>query len=230
MTERLASASIRHADADSCSPDNAARLCWGVRAAIDDDWLIFLDVARNRYRAIKYSAAPSIAGIGGPTAVNVDNEPTWRALAREGLVSSPSRAQVAERPLAQSAATVGEVLSLALAALWARRIVRSGALLEAFGVLSGAKARLSSDSRDVSKALGAHARFAAARIWIPARYVCLFDSLCLMRVLLAQRVSADLVFGVRGRPFAAHCWVECEGEILDDGGEACSSFVEIVRI
>ncbi len=230
MTKRLASAGNPRVDANSSSPANIARLCWGVRAAIDDDWLIFLDVARNRYRAIKYSAAPSIAGIGERVAGVVDNMATWRALARDGLVSSPSRAQVAERPLGQSAVTVGEVFSLALAALWARRIVRSGALLEAFGVLGGAKARLSPESHDVHKALSAHARFTAARIWIPARYVCLFDSLCLMRVLLAQGVSADLVFGVRGRPFAAHCWVECEGGILDDGGEACASFVEIVRI
>lgn len=228
MTERVASAGIGHVDA--ISSDRTARLCWGVRAAIDDDWLIFLDVARNRYRAIKRSAAPIIAGVGEPVDHNVDNTSAWRSLARDGLVSSPRHQEVAERPVEQPVANVGDVLSLGIAALWARRIVRRGSLLEAFGALSSAKAQLSCDTRNLGRALSAHARFAAARIWIPARYVCLFDSLCLMRVLLAQGVSADLVFGVRGRPFAAHCWVECEGDILDDGGETCSSFVEIVRI
>jgi len=228
VTERVASAGIAHAGATPSG--EIAKLCWGVRAVIDDDWLIFLDVARNRYRAIKRSAAPGIAGIGQPVLRSADNMPTWRALARDGLVSSPPYREAAERPVERTTAKVGDVFSVALAALWARRIVRHGTLLDAFGALSSAKARLSSDSSNSCRALSAYARFAAARIWIPGRYVCLFDSLCLMRVLLAQGVSADLVFGVRGRPFAAHCWVECEGEILDDGGEACSSFVEIVRI
>ncbi|MEQ1818599.1 MAG: lasso peptide biosynthesis B2 protein [Terricaulis sp.] len=133
-------------------------------------------------------------------------------------------------PAEQEEATFGDVCSLAFAALWARRVVRRGALLQAFGALSAAKARIVPDARSLDYARRVHARFVAARIWLPARYVCLFDSLCLMRVLLAQGVKADLVFGVRGRPFAAHCWVECESEILDEGGEACASFVEIVRV
>lgn len=215
---------------DAIPSDGLARLCWGVRAVPDDDWLIFLDVARNRYRAIKRCDAPAIAGVALPGPSECRNESAWRALARGGLVAAlPSRDAVV-RPLEHASANLRDVVSVALAALWARRIVRRGKLLEAFGALSTAKARLSAGGDDLSRALDVHARFAAARIWIPARYVCLFDSLCLMRVLLAEGISADLVFGVRARPFAAHCWVECEGEILDDGGETCASFVEIVRI
>lgn len=228
MIEPVASAGEPRVDA--IPSDEIARLCWGVRAVADNDWLIFLDVARNRYRAIKTSDAPPIAGIAAFSPEDASNTPGWRALARGGLVAAPASQGAPIRPVEHAGARFHDIVSLARAALWSRRIVRRGALLEAFGALSAAKARLSADGDDLSRAIRAHARFAAARIWIPARFVCLFDSLCLMRVLLAEGISADLVFGVRGRPFAAHCWVECEGEILDDGGEACASFVEIVRI
>lgn len=228
MTDCVASAGAPRVDA--IPSDGIAKLCWAVRVAVDDDWLIFFDVARNRYRAVKRSTAPPIAGVATPVLGDAPGTPAWRALAQAGLVATPPSQFDAVRPVDDAGARLGDVVSLALAALWARRIVQRGALLEAFGALTAAKARLSGDRDGLHRALRLHARFAAARIWIPARYVCLFDSLCLMRVLLAQGVSADLVFGVRGRPFAAHCWVECEGEILDDGGEACASFVEIVRI
>lgn len=228
MTEFLASAGSAHVDA--APPIGIAKLCWSVRAAIDDDWLIFLDVGRNRYRAIKRSAAPPIAGIAEPDVADAGSGPAWRALARDGLLAPPPPSDPSSSPVERRSARFDDAISLARAALWSRRIVRRGRLLEAFTTLSAAKARLPLDAYDLCRAQSAHARFAATRIWIPARYVCLFDSLCLMRVLLVQGIGADLVFGVRGRPFAAHCWVECEGEILDDGGEACASFVEIVRI
>ena len=73
-------------------------------------------------------------------------------------------------------------------------------------------------------------QFDAIRIWIPRPYVCLFNSLCLIRFMLRRGVCSELVFGVRARPFAAHCWVEASGLILDPGGEDCSTFAQIARV
>ncbi len=227
MTESLASASALRADVTPAH--GLAQMRWGVRAAADGDWLIFLDVARNRYRAVGLTAAPPIAGVTALAPRACELASAWQALARDGLVTAPERNGVGAQ--AQRAKpTWRDVFELASAAFWARRIVRRGALLEAFATLTAAKSRIPSEAASVARARDAYARFAAARIWIPASYVCLFDSLCLMRVLLSEGICGDLVFGVRARPFAAHCWVECEGEILDDGGETCASFVEIVRV
>ncbi|GIK49884.1 MAG: hypothetical protein BroJett013_25810 [Alphaproteobacteria bacterium] len=220
MTEQGTSARAERADAA------AARLPWSVCAAEDGDWLIFLDLARNRYRAVSLASAPEIAGVRSIGAPGARSD----ALVREGLVTSPSRNGESAAWRQSGDADWRDLLMTISAALWARRVVKQGALLEAFCRLSEVKARLGKAAPSPGAAVSAYARFAAARIWIPAAFVCLFDSLTLMRFLLASGVRADLVFGVRSRPFAAHCWVEADGEILDDGGEACHSFVEIVRV
>lgn len=103
-------------------------------------------------------------------------------------------------------------------------------MLEAFCDLRMRKARLSNGAADLAVARLVHSKFAAARIWAPAAYVCLFDSLALSRFLIGRGVRSDLVVGVRSRPFSAHCWVEVDGAILDDGGEDCHSFAEIARV
>ncbi len=224
MIEQRTSARSRRADVA------AVRLPWSVCAAADGDWLIFLDLARNRYRAIKLVTAPKILNVGNNEGDFVVDDVHREALVREGLIASPSRQRQFKAGAGYNRPSWRDFIVTMDAALWARRIVKHGALLEAFSRLSEAKARVRGIAPNPETATLIHARFASARIWIPAAYVCLFDSLSLMRFLLANGVCADLVFGVRGRPFAAHCWVEACGEILDDGGEECRSFVEIVRV
>lgn len=209
-----------------------ARLAPNVRAAVDGDWVIFLDLGRNRYRAVSLAAAPPIEGVPRSPGAGRPSPALRQALEREGLlVASPCAdrdALFSQASVSTRQALIKDLWLAARAALWARRIVRQGALPEAFIWLVRAKRNRALEV-SLERASAVHARFAAARIWIPAPYVCLFDSLCLMRFLLAHGLGADLVFGVRARPFAAHCWVECEGAVLDDGGEACASFAEIAR-
>src|SRR5690606_36310234 len=139
---------------------------------------------------------------------------------------SASRQQPNARIRGRRLARLPAPLALARAAVWARNIVARGRLFAAVDLVERAEA--AADERKAKESLrDAHARFARLRPWIPAPYVCLFDSLCLMRFLLHRGLAADLVFGVRARPFAAHCWVEAEGVILDEGGEDCAAFVEI---
>lgn len=59
---------------------------------------------------------------------------------------------------------------------------------------------------------------------------------CLVRALALATQAAkagyriDLVFGVRLRPFAAHCWVEHEGVVLDDRLDHVSNFTPILAV
>ncbi|MBK6705445.1 MAG: lasso peptide biosynthesis B2 protein [Caulobacteraceae bacterium] len=83
---------------------------------------------------------------------------------------------------------------------------------------------------DADAAHQAICHFNEMRPWLPKRYVCLFDALCLIRFSPVARHARDAVIGVRARPFLAHSWVELDGAIVDDGGEDCASMQEIVRL
>jgi len=205
------------------------RLPWSVCAVAHGDWLIFLDLARNRYQATALAEAPEFVACGSDQAVLMAQASRRDLLLREGLVAVVTREhQPAPHPHTDQVSWRDLFLTVTCS-MWASGIVKRGALLEAFDHLSERKARLSKNLPDLALARLTHSRFAAARIWMPAAFVCLFDSLALMRFLLTRGIRADLVFGVRSRPFAAHCWVEVDGVILDDGGEACHSFAEIAR-
>jgi hypothetical protein len=51
-----------------------------------------------------------------------------------------------------------------------------------------------------------------------------------MRFLLVAGGEAQLVLGVRGMPFAAHCWVEHRGAPINDEPAYCSAFRPILRV
>tara|TARA_B100000678_G_scaffold289410_1_gene299871 strand:+ start:67 stop:762 length:696 start_codon:yes stop_codon:yes gene_type:complete len=59
---------------------------------------------------------------------------------------------------------------------------------------------------------------------------CRFRSLVLFKYFSSLGVSVDWVFGVRDSPFAAHCWVEFQGWLLNDHLENASSYRPIMSI
>lgn len=70
---------------------------------------------------------------------------------------------------------------------------------------------------DTDEAAEALARgYASARLQVPLQRLCVPDSFALLRCLWRRGVSADLYFGVRLDPFAAHAWVQRGDRILSD--------------
>lgn len=72
--------------------------------------------------------------------------------------------------------------------------------------------------------------FARARPLIPGQPHCLLDSLCLLSWLKHRMASATLVFGAKLDPFAAHCWVEGDGMLLNDRLDTVEKFTPILRL
>lgn len=70
-------------------------------------------------------------------------------------------------------------------------------------------------------------RFQHARRFVPILGNCLADSLALMRWLGKLGTDATLVFGVKLDPFAAHCWVQSEGVLLNDRPERIQRFTPV---
>jgi hypothetical protein len=59
--------------------------------------------------------------------------------------------------------------------------------------------------------------FATLRpFFFAAKDACLFDALALSEFLAGYGVFPNWVFGVQSRPFAAHCWLQLEGVVLND--------------
>jgi hypothetical protein len=74
------------------------------------------------------------------------------------------------------------------------------------------------------------AAFRAARRLVPIAPNCLTDSLALAAFMATRGISADLVFGVKLDPFAAHCWLQNRHAILNDGADGVTDFTPIMVI
>ena len=187
-----------------------------LRACKTGDWVIFLDLWGDRYWALS---------------AKMTSQEMQAALAARGLLARSSD-RAAKRMRTPGRKTLGgrflsDSVLIGLCGLWAEVIVRRGALYSAFTWIEHFKpSSRSAQPRDITVL---HDSFRRLRRWLPWSYVCLFNSLCLARFLIERGCCVDLVFGVRGRPFAAHCWVEAGGVVLDDGGEDCAAFTEIAR-
>lgn len=72
--------------------------------------------------------------------------------------------------------------------------------------------------------------FALRRAGVPIRRSCVPDSLALMRLLWRRGLDADLYFGVRLEPFAAHCWVQADDHLLSDPLANVLSFTPVFRL
>jgi hypothetical protein len=63
-----------------------------------------------------------------------------------------------------------------------------------------------------------------------SRDQCLFESLVLIEFLALYGVFPSWVFGVRARPFAAHCWVQQESVVLNDTLEHLGRYTPIMAV
>lgn len=64
--------------------------------------------------------------------------------------------------------------------------------------------------------------------WAPRQEACLYRSFMLLRFLGEVGCDADWVFGVRTRPFEAHCWIQAGGVVLNDSLDHVRSYAPIL--
>ena len=73
-------------------------------------------------------------------------------------------------------------------------------------------------------------RFHQARAYVPIASSCLGDSLALRRWLARRGHGCALVFATRLEPFAAHCWIEADGVVLNDTPERIATFAPVAVV
>jgi len=84
---------------------------------------------------------------------------------------------------------------------------------------------------DIERARQLMEVFAYLRIFLFShREECLRDSLAVLEFLAGYGIYPDWVFGVRARPFAAHCWVQHQGIVFNDTAEHAGGYVPIMAV
>jgi len=198
------------------------------------DRLIFLDVGKDRYFAMRWPDPVSLDA-GFPPAMTA-------TLMAQGLLVDAPAGRTAARPASRrpptssllDSAEPGPARGIAMrslaAALGARAALQSRPLIDILAAVRRQRSTIdprATPGRDLPQLANG---FAAARRWWPAQGRCLPDSLALMRVLMAFGHRPSLVFGVIAYPFAAHCWVQSGDMVLNDALDHVTRFTPILVV
>jgi hypothetical protein len=198
---------------------------------------VLLDLDIDRYFLIKAEAAKALRDLTAGTA-EVD---TYRRLPRPGgrplLVEGGNGFDPVEAAL--PGASVLETEGREPAHLPLHQALRAqleaSASLRILGIKRSIAAwrrvrpvdvgrQFSSETADLACA------FASRRGDVPIQRSCVPDSLALIRLLWRKGLDADLYFGVRLDPFAAHCWVQAGDCLLSDPLANVLSFTPVFRL
>lgn len=93
-----------------------------------------------------------------------------------------------------------------------------------------AASRAFEESADLSRTLTLARAFAAVRPYFPRNYLCLFDSLALLKYLYSYGLHPTWVFAVREEPFYAHCWVQAGSVVLNDHCDRVRCYAPIMAV
>lgn len=209
------------------------RLCDEVSYCRVDDYLVFLDVRRDRYFRLSSSLEHALLiHLDGTGKSGVDTN----RLVDNGILTDlpPAQNRATSEPLAtplnsvmeQNVATKALRPSLQLEAAYitlsTRWRLRNHALRDVLSsmqdyrdrhVIRVASTEGSSARQDMAETA---AIFQRARRYVPVDTSCLLDSVAMVRFLARKGLSTRLVFGVACDPFSAHCWVQAGDLVLND--------------
>lgn len=210
------------------------RLRDGVSYCPVDGFLIFLDVDEDRYFRLSHrlervfldymksdTCSPHEVGELVHRNILVPSATDDEALPLSEVISKPTLSLVEQRPHPYPFAplTQLEVFATVCSTQWQLRRQRLSQILANMAAYRQRKAARSSLSSGESKRVRFEqnaSAFRHARRYVPIETSCLLDSISLVRFLARRGLLSDLVFGVTHNPFAAHCWVQAEGLILND--------------
>lgn len=213
----------------------AARGYWRIGATVTaclvSGRIIVLDAARDRYFALaadgtgdflEWADCPGSAPPPSLESLVIDPCGSRYAPAR---LEVPAVAPMDPPVLPKVVPGCNDLARIGRAVRAAARDVRSKPLAE---ILSRRLAGRRHGGATFAEMVPKLALFRSARPWIPVPRVCLHDCLGLIDWLGAD-AGVNLVFGVSALPFAAHCWVQADGWIVDDHPESPSRYQPILH-
>lgn len=128
-------------------------------------------------------------------------------------------------------ARIGSWATFARASAFARFSMRVFPFETLINRVRRRKARRSEAAVDMDRVRDLVEAYLRFRVFaFSSRNECLFDSLALLEFLAGYGIYPDWVFGVQTRPFAAHCWVQCEDAVCNDTIENVSGYTTIMVV
>lgn len=213
--------------------------------------LVVLDLLADAYSMIPVPAGAGPVKVA-PGFIETDDPPIAQAFVEAGLTIHGPAPALPEAPATEPEASAGwSARPSALRDLTGRSVeaprLRDGLDAARALVLSSCRFRswtlarlvgsvragrhLSPPSPDASEAaLRRAAGFARLLIWWPWQGECLFRSYALLAFMRLGGHQAAWVFGVRTRPFLAHCWVQVGDVVLNDELERLKAFQPILQV
>ncbi|ESQ87018.1 lasso peptide biosynthesis B2 protein [Asticcacaulis benevestitus] len=80
---------------------------------------------------------------------------------------------------------------------------------------------------EIARTVGA---FSAASLLISSSQTCLRRSIAMINYLYGRGISADLIIGIKDRPFEAHAWVQYGDQVLNDPFDKVLEFTPLVVV
>ena len=210
----------------------------GVSFCVVAERSIFLDVPGDRYFALATDADTAFLKLVRGEALTAADEVALDRVAETGPLEringdQPALAAPAAPPIAGSlidpvvgrASVVETILALWHLKSAARRLRWMG-LADA---LRGFSRRKRSARRlPQERAERVAAAFSAASAYSTALDQCLPRSLAAADRLATLGGSPDLIIGVKLQPFQAHCWTQCDGQLVNERSEVTQVFTPIL--
>jgi hypothetical protein len=225
-----------------------------VFVCLQDEHVVFLDVRKDRYFALEAAQTRGLDALvrGWPVraadtaraVTDLMKSGVLKVLADRGLLANGQRAgkdatpiqhvPAAEEIAADDTAEAPAIGPLAVCRFIAAALAASASLklLPFERVIRQARARrmhAEMAALDRERAQELIAIFSWLRPFaFTAKDACLFEALALSGFLAAHGIYPQWVFGVQARPFAAHCWLQHQGVVLNDTVEYVSRYTPIM--
>lgn len=222
------------------------RLRAGVSHRSFADCAIILDVDRDRYWLVGPETALALDGLCGRSAQPVDPEQIdrlceLRLVERDDgspIAASPppspnaSAIEGGDAPQLMPGDAFKETIEIGWRCLRARHLVRRQPLATILNRLRKRRATMSlmTDVATGSDQFLLARRFKRGRRTIPLASKCLPDTLAFLGFMARRGHFPELVFGVEAYPFAAHCWAQADGVVLNDALDHARRFAPILSV
>lgn len=219
---------------------SAWRLAPGIYGAMVDEDLVVLDVLADAYNClpgaagqVKFDAVTRAVTVEDSNLTTLLHEAGWITHAAghdpptlEALPGLPTASALEIPTVDPHWRDIGDAIA-GLIHIWRRYRGQTFKAILAEAGASDPACRTTPPSPEV---LHLARRFHAWAPYAPVSGKCLLRSFMLLRLLRRHGHDALWVFGVRTRPFGAHCWLQIGDVVLDDAHERLAPFHPILCI
>ena len=204
--------------------------------------ILFLDIVANRYFGLSLDAESSFRRLAAAEPLDTADAIRLRAMAQSGLLAAadadlrpracppqpkPFHSLVDRQEHPRAGAVAGALARLTASSL----ALRARPLAAVLARLERRKSVASRAPGDAESVMGeVAAAFRRSMLIASPLDQCLPRSLAAAHRLLDHGVSADLVIGVRLRPFAAHCWVQRGPVLVNETIDQVRTFTPILIV